>query len=213
MITHNTYPQPGMLPQHPPIDEATLVSRATQSPPDYSMFGQVYEIYAPMVRTVIKNCVHNPHTTDELTQDTFLKAMKSIGRYTPGTNLGGWLHRIAKNTAIDAQKGTFKHAEVLADTGEDPVFDKTMGNPFNRSTALPFDEQLVQSENFVGLVSQLPPEQLDVVVHSFIGGEKPAEGAERLGIEAGAYKGRKYRAVQTLGRIYDQRTASPKFLS
>lgn len=67
----------------------------------------------------------NQHDAEDLTQDVFIKAFRSIHQFQPGT-LEGWLHRITTNLFLD---GARKRARVRVDnlgegaTGEvaDPV--------------------------------------------------------------------------------------------
>src|SRR5262249_4754008 len=41
------------------------------------------------------------HDTEDLTQETFLRAWGRIGSYRPGTNLRSWLFKIASNAFLD----------------------------------------------------------------------------------------------------------------
>lgn len=42
----------------------------------------------------------NPHEAQDLTQDTFVRALRALPNFTPG-NTGGWLHRITTNLFLD----------------------------------------------------------------------------------------------------------------
>ena len=44
----------------------------------------------------------NVHDTEDLTQETFLRAMNKLDLYQPGTNLRSWLLRIGSNAFYDA---------------------------------------------------------------------------------------------------------------
>jgi len=44
---------------------------------------------------------NNPAAAEDVTQEAFIKAWKSIRSYRKGTNFKGWLFTIARNTAID----------------------------------------------------------------------------------------------------------------
>ena len=41
---------------------------------------------------------------EDLAQDTFVKAFRSLGSFDPARRLSSWLLRIAHNTAIDAMR-------------------------------------------------------------------------------------------------------------
>jgi RNA polymerase sigma-70 factor (ECF subfamily) len=44
------------------------------------------------------------HDTEDLAQETFLRAMERYGSFKPGTNLRAWLMRIATNAFLDRQR-------------------------------------------------------------------------------------------------------------
>jgi RNA polymerase sigma-70 factor (ECF subfamily) len=46
----------------------------------------------------------NPQDAEDLVQETYLKALRARGRFTPGTNLRACLYRIMKNTYISSYR-------------------------------------------------------------------------------------------------------------
>ena len=42
----------------------------------------------------------NPQDAEDLVQETYLKAYKNFGSFTPGTNFAAWMHRILRNRFI-----------------------------------------------------------------------------------------------------------------
>jgi RNA polymerase sigma-70 factor (ECF subfamily) len=46
----------------------------------------------------------NAHDTDDLTQETFLRALGRLESFQPGTNLRAWLLRIASNLFFDERR-------------------------------------------------------------------------------------------------------------
>ncbi len=57
----------------------------------------------------------NPDTAQDLVQDTCLKALRSRGRFTPGTNLKAWLYTILHNTWRNQRRDRWR-ARVEADS-------------------------------------------------------------------------------------------------
>jgi RNA polymerase sigma-70 factor (ECF subfamily) len=53
----------------------------------------------------------NIHDAEELTQDAFLRAFQKIHQFQPGTNMRGWLLRIATNAFLDQKRR--QHGEQL----------------------------------------------------------------------------------------------------
>ena len=51
-----------------------------------------------LYRTALR-LTHRPADAEDLVQDTYLKAFRAAGQFTPGTNLRAWLFTILHNTA------------------------------------------------------------------------------------------------------------------
>ncbi|AWB83554.1 sigma-70 family RNA polymerase sigma factor [Corynebacterium liangguodongii] len=62
----------------------------------------------------------NPQDAEDLVQETFLKAYKAFGSYTPGTNLKAWLYRIMTNSYINTYR---KKKRQPLETSTDDVTD------------------------------------------------------------------------------------------
>lgn len=53
------------------------------------------------VYNLVARLVRDASTAEDLTQETFLKLFRALGRYDPRLPFSSWLFRIAHNTAID----------------------------------------------------------------------------------------------------------------
>lgn len=60
---------------------------------------------------------HDPQTAEDVVQETFLKAWKSLRRYDAHQSFRGWLFTIARNTAMDLFRK--KTAQPFADLDAD----------------------------------------------------------------------------------------------
>lgn len=65
---------------------------------------QIYTKYAVQVYKYLFSLCRNPHTAEELTQETFFRAMKSIDSFRGDCRLYVWLCQIAKNLWFREQK-------------------------------------------------------------------------------------------------------------
>ncbi len=63
----------------------------------------------------------NSHDAEELTQEGILRAIQKLVQFQPGTNLRGWLLRIATNAFLDSQRR--RRVVSIEDVGHDPSHD------------------------------------------------------------------------------------------
>ncbi|MCL2445507.1 MAG: RNA polymerase sigma factor [Oscillospiraceae bacterium] len=61
-------------------------------------FETIYRQYFALVFSYARRLTGNDHLAEELTADTFFKALKALNRYDERENLQAWLCTIAKNT-------------------------------------------------------------------------------------------------------------------
>ncbi len=89
-------------------------------------FEKVYrEYYTPVYRYLLSMC-KDSHTAEEITQETFFKALKNIEKYDPSQKMLTWLCTIAKNTYFTKAKKAGRCEELtdsIADT-EDSILDR-----------------------------------------------------------------------------------------
>ena len=67
---------------------------------------EVYEQYFTVVYRYLFSLSHNTHIAEELTQETFFKALKKIDDFRGGCDLRVWICQISKNTYYDYLKKT-----------------------------------------------------------------------------------------------------------
>ena len=60
--------------------------------------------YFAAIHRLALSILHDDDTADDVAQDTFILALRQIGRYEPGTNLRAWLSTIAVNLCRDRQR-------------------------------------------------------------------------------------------------------------
>ncbi|MFD9592304.1 ECF subfamily RNA polymerase sigma factor, BldN family [Kitasatospora sp. NPDC059973] len=185
-----TAPAPGYETEHNPIME--LVERAQAGESD--AFGSLYDHYADTVYRYIYYRVGSRATAEDLTSETFLRALRRIGTFTwQGRDFGAWLVTIARNLVADHFKSSRFRLEVT--TGE--MLDS---NECERS---PEDSVLESLSNaaLLDAVRRLNPQQQECVTLRFLQGLSVAETARIMGKNEGAIKTLQYRAVRTLARL------------
>lgn len=65
-----------------------------------SNFEEIYKEYFHIVRLYILSISNDPDIADDITQDTFYKAMKSLKSFRGECDIRTWLCRIAKNSYL-----------------------------------------------------------------------------------------------------------------
>ncbi len=78
-------------------------------------FEEIYKTYFKSVYNYILRLSGNEHIAEEITSDTFFKAMKSIGKFRGECDIRVWLCQIAKNSYYSYLKKSRK-TESIDDT-------------------------------------------------------------------------------------------------
>ena len=86
-----------------PLEDETLIDRATAG--DREAFGELYERYINRVYKHVFYMVNDVDVAQDLTEQTFLRALEAIQRYEKrGIPLLAWLLRIARNLSLNNQR-------------------------------------------------------------------------------------------------------------
>jgi RNA polymerase sigma-70 factor (ECF subfamily) len=64
---------------------------------DREHIGEIYDVHAQTVYKFLLAQTHDPDLSEDLTEDTFLQAIKSLKRYDGSCKLSVWLCQIAKH--------------------------------------------------------------------------------------------------------------------
>jgi RNA polymerase sigma-70 factor (ECF subfamily) len=169
-----------------------LVERAQDG--DGEAFGQLYDHYADTVYRYIYYRVGGRATAEDLTSETFLRALRRIGTFTwQGRDFGAWLVTIARNLVADHFKSSRFRLEVT--TGE--MLDSNQVEPSPEESVL----ESLSNAALLEAVRRLNPQQQECVTLRFLQGLSVAETARIMGKNEGAIKTLQYRAVRTLARL------------
>jgi len=196
-----TETEPPKYPARPdPGDAAAevwaLVERAQAG--ESEAFGLIYDRYMDTVFRFVYFRVGNRQLAEDLTSDTFLRALKRIGSFTwQGRDLGAWLVTIARNLVADHFKSGRYRLEVT--TGDVLDADREDRGPEGSPESAVVDH--ITNVALLTAVKQLNPEQQECIVLRFLQGFSVAETAQTMGKNEGAIKALQYRAVRALARL------------
>lgn len=171
---------------------AALVDLARSG--DAEAFGQLYDHYSPAVYRFVFYRVSSAALAEDLTSDTFFRALRSMSRFQwQGKDFGAWLMTIARNLVVDHYKAGRTRLETTTDDlGE-----------HDGVTRGPEDEVLVALTNEILLAKlrELPEEQQTCLVMRFLNESSIAETARCLGRTEGAVKQLQLRAIRNLAKL------------
>ena len=83
---------------------------------------KLYQEYFSVVYKYILSISGDPLVAEEITQETFFKALKKIDDFRGDSSVKSWLCQIAKNAFYDYAKFQGKHVELPEDYEGDSVF-------------------------------------------------------------------------------------------
>ncbi|HKD98850.1 MAG TPA: sigma-70 family RNA polymerase sigma factor [Micromonosporaceae bacterium] len=196
----DTRTSPGFPSRPDPGDPANavwdLVERAQRGETD--AFGLIYDKYVDTVFRFIYFRVGNRQLAEDLTSDTFLRALKRIGSVTwQGRDLGAWLVTIARNLVADHFKSGRYRLEMT--TGDVLDADRPDRGPEGSPETVVVDH--ITNVALLTAVKQLNSEQQECIVLRFLQGFSVAETAQAMQKNEGAIKALQYRAVRALHRL------------
>jgi RNA polymerase sigma-70 factor (ECF subfamily) len=173
-----------------------LIERAQAG--EGAAFGLLYDRYFDTVFRFVYFRVGNRQLAEDLTADTFLRALKRIGSFTwQGRDLGAWLVTIARNLVADHFKSGRYRLEVT--TGDVLDADRPDRGPEGSPEAAVIDH--ITNVDLLKAVKQLNAEQQECIVLRFLHGFSVAETAQAMNKNEGAIKALQYRAVRALARL------------
>jgi len=192
----NAIPNPSP-PSEPTGELATvmdIVARAQGG--DTDAFGELYDRYVDVVYRYVYYRVSSVTLAEDLTSETFIRALRRISSYTwQGRDFGAWLVTIARNLIADHFKSGRYRLEVATSDLVEAGADQREEGPENEVLTAITNEALLEA------VKALNAEQQECISLRFLQGMSVAETAAIMGKNEGAIKALQYRAVKSLSRL------------
>jgi RNA polymerase sigma-70 factor, ECF subfamily len=183
-------------PTDPANEVWALVKRAQGG--EVEAFGLIYDRYFDTVFRFVYFRVGNRQLAEDLTSETFLRALRRIGSFSwQGRDLGAWLVTIARNLVADHFKSGRYRLEVT--TGDVLDAEREDRGPEGSPEAAVVDH--ITNVALLTAVKQLNSEQQECIILRFLQGFSVAETAKAMGKNEGAIKALQYRAVRALARL------------
>jgi RNA polymerase sigma-70 factor, ECF subfamily len=172
------------------LEMEQLVKRGQKG--DRDALEELYLEHFDRIYSYLHMTVGNRHDAEDLTTQTFLKMLESIGRFRWGTApFSAWLFRIAHNLAMDH----FRARRRWQPEDEVPEPEGAV-----ESSAEEEAMRVLSGESMLELIEQLSDEQRQVLILKFVFDFSNVEAATVLDKTEGAVKSLQHRALASLQR-------------
>jgi RNA polymerase sigma-70 factor (ECF subfamily) len=171
--------------------EAALV-RAAQSGSGEAMEELFRRHWKPAHRAAYL-VVHDAAAAEDIAQEAFISAIRSLDRFDRRRPFGPWLHRIVVNRAIDWTRARSAKREVSGDAA----------GGFDRASMDPDLAAQVDSGRVIAALAALSPEHRAVVVMRYVLEYTPGEIAELLELPRGTVNSRVRRGLDILAGMVE----------
>ena len=132
--------------------------------------------------------VHDAAAAEDIAQEAFMSAFRSLGRFDRRRPLGPWLHRIVVNRAIDWSRSRALRPETGSDSLPEAVAPEAVGE---------------LGGELVAALADLGPEHRAVVVLRHLLAYTPGEIAAILDLPRGTVNSRLRRALDALSLVLE----------
>jgi RNA polymerase sigma-70 factor (ECF subfamily) len=187
------------------MTDNTLVLRAAAG--EREAFDALLLEHRPKLRGVIRRMVGHPEDTDDLVQDSILRAWESIKSYRGDAAFGTWLCAIGLRQAIDhlrAQKQWRTESQIAYSNecaANESLSGEVMAVIADPAFSYEVEEHIAYCFTCVG--RSLPPEEQAVLVAREVMGLTAAEAAKALGITDSVLRHRLSSARNEMERRYE----------
>lgn len=159
-----------------------------------SAVERLFRTYWPDAHRAAYLVVRDWSASEDIAQEAFMRAVRSLDRFDRKRPFGPWLHRIVVNRSID----WCRRRAALHEVGDGQAALAVVGLETN------FPDPHLRSQVFEAL-GLLPPEQRAVVVLRYYLDYTPGEIARLLDLNRGTVNSRMRRALDRLGQALDGR--------
>ncbi len=172
-----------------------LVERAQKG--DREALEELYLIHFDRIYSYLHMTVGNKHDAEDLTTQTFMKMLESIGKFRwQAVPFSAWLFRIARNLSMDHFRATRRWQ--LEEEVPEP-------EPDEESSAEAEAMQSIGRKSMLELIEDLSGEQQQVLTLKFVFNFSNAEAAAILDKTEGAIKSLQHRALASLQKQIEKK--------
>jgi RNA polymerase sigma-70 factor, ECF subfamily len=186
------------------MDESDSVAVARVKSGDADAYRVLVDRHSRSVFRLAYRMTGNEQDSEDVVQETFLRAYKQLHRYEARSSFSTWLYRIAANYSLDLVRRRKRHGEVAL---SDPEGEHTENLDAVLPSPSPGPDRLMFSGKVQECVSstlnELSRQERTAFVLRHFEGQSIEEIAGALGLSGNAAKHSIFRAVQKLRRALD----------
>lgn len=169
------------------MDVKNLVKQAQKG--SKGAFAILYEMYFHKISQFVYFKVHDREVAVDLSQQTFLNAWRSIGKFRDiGLSFSAWLYKIAHNLVVDyyrKKEQAIRIYDILETLSQEPTFV----------------DQTLDQDQLDRAIAKLNENEQQVILLRFLEGFTIEEIAKILKKSKGAVSTIQYRALAKLKKI------------
>ena len=154
---------------------------------------QFVEMHRSLVRRIVQRWLPNEQMIEDVIQETFIKAFKSMQRLTAGSNVSAWLGCIARNTSANYLRGWQRNiVRPATDCGIDDY------NEMLVTSDKPKDEDSQTDQAIETLLSRLQKHDRNLLTLFHYEGRSARDVGQCLGLSEGNVRIRLMRSHRAL---------------
>jgi len=158
---------------------------------DISVFDDIYYLTKDSVYYTILSIVKDTSLSEDIMQETYLKALEKIHTYKPRSSFNSWIVTIARNLAINEYNR--RKRELKIDPQENEIIFGTIDSMS--------EKELIVKE----MLEYLNMEEREIIIMHVIGDMKHREIAEVLGKPIGTVTWKYNEAINKLKNKFESR--------
>jgi RNA polymerase sigma-70 factor (ECF subfamily) len=190
-MTEKTKAPPSLASQ---VDFGALLA-AVASTRDRQAFAQLFDHFAPRVKSFMLRKGTSPELAEDLVQETMIAVWTKAGQYAPDRGAAStWVFTIARNLRIDRLRRESSAFFVDLEGFDAPSEDTTGDESLNRTQE---DGHVAQA------LAQIPAEQRELLILSYVEDVTQVMIAERLKLPLGTVKSRMRLAYRRLRKLLE----------
>ncbi len=166
-----------LTPMHEALREPQLIERSRKG--DAAAFEQLVQAHFPRVFGVLAQLVGAPEDAEDLAQDCFVRAWKSLPHYRGECAFSSWLYRIAVHLATDHRRARALRTRRSA---SEEAFGEELVVPASEPAPVEQSSQRELARNVVAAVAGLPERLRTALVLRVLRGLDYAEVARAMGV-------------------------------